>query len=111
MSTSEVPGAAPTGEDAIATERVGEHLLVIRIDRPHRRNAFDGATARAMEAAIDAYEDDNSLFCAIITGSDIVFSSGQDLIAAAHNDMGASKKRGGFGIMGMPPTKPIIAAV
>ena len=111
MSTSEVPGVAPTGADAITTERVGDHLLVIRIDRPHRRNAFDGATARAMEATIDAYEDDDSLFCAIITGSDIVFSSGQDLIAAAHNDMGASPKRGGFGIMGMPPTKPIIAAV
>ncbi|WP_085946483.1 crotonase/enoyl-CoA hydratase family protein [Ilumatobacter nonamiensis] len=114
MSTSEVPevpNAAPTGPDAIRTERVGEHLLVIRIDRPHRRNAFDGATARAMEATIDAYEDDDSLFCAIITGSDIVFSSGQDLIAAAYDDMGASPKRGGFGIMGKPPTKPVIAAV
>ena len=111
MSTSEVPNAAPTGEDAIKRERIGEHILVIRIDRPHRRNAFDGATARAMEAAIDAYEEDDSLRCAIITGSDVVFSSGQDLIAAAYNDMGASARRGGFGIMSMPPTKPVIAAV
>ena len=70
------------------SERVGEHLVVIRINRPARRNAFDGATARAMEAAIDAFEDDDSLRCAIITGSDIVFSAGQDLIAAASNDMG-----------------------
>jgi enoyl-CoA hydratase len=106
-----VPGAAPTGEDAIHTERIGEHLLVIRIDRPHRRNAFDGATAHAMEATIDTYEDDDSLRCAIVTGSDVVFSSGQDLIAAAHGDIGASRKRGGFGIMALPPTKPIIAAV
>ena len=110
MSTSD-PKAAPTGEDAIRRERVGEHLLVIRIDRPHRRNAFDGATARAMEAALDSYEADDSLRCAIVTGSDVVFSSGQDLIAAARGDMGTTKRRGGFGIMAMPPTKPIIAAV
>jgi enoyl-CoA hydratase len=111
VSTSDVANAAPTGVDAIRRERIGEHLLVIRIDRPHRRNAFDGATARAMEAALDDYEADDTLRCAILTGSDIVFSSGQDLIAAAHGDMGVAPKRGGFGIMAMPPTKPLIAAV
>jgi enoyl-CoA hydratase len=109
--TPKEPNSGPSGDDAIITERIGEHLLVIRINRPHRRNAFDGATARAMEAELDAYEDDPSLRCAIITGSDIVFSSGQDLIAAAKGDMGTAPKRGGFGIMAVPPTKPIIAAV
>ncbi|MDP6469719.1 MAG: crotonase/enoyl-CoA hydratase family protein [Pseudomonadales bacterium] len=114
MSTSnqsDVPGAAPTGTDAIKTERIDEHLLLIRIDRPHRRNAFDGATALAMEAALDDFEANNNLFCAIITGSQEAFSSGQDLIAAAHGDMGTSKRRGGFGIMALPPNKPVIAAV
>ena len=106
MSASE-----PTGSNAITTERHSDHLLIIRIDRPHRRNAFDGATAHALEAAIDKFEDDDELRCAILTGSDIVFSSGQDLIAAAVGDVGATKRRGGFGIMAQPPTKPIIAAV
>jgi enoyl-CoA hydratase len=101
----------PTGADAIITEQRGEHLLIIRIDRPHRRNAFDGATAHALEAAIDTFEDDDTLRCAILTGSDVVFSSGQDLIAAAKGDGGVTKRRGGFGIMAQPPTKPIIAAV
>jgi enoyl-CoA hydratase len=91
--------------------RHGEHLLIIRIDRPHRRNAFDGATAQALEAAIDGFEADDQSRCAILTGSDIVFSSGQDLIAAATGDRGATRRRGGFGIMAEPPTKPIIAAV
>ncbi len=114
MSTnnqSKVPGAAPTGTDAIHCERVDDHLFIIRIDRPHRRNAFDGATSLAMESAIDEYEADDGLRCAIITGSDAAFCSGQDLIAAAHGDMGASKRRGGFGIMSLPPVKPVIAAV
>ncbi|HWE66616.1 MAG TPA: crotonase/enoyl-CoA hydratase family protein [Acidimicrobiales bacterium] len=97
--------------DAIVSEQLSEHLLLIRIDRPHRRNAFDGATAQAMEAAIDEYEADEQLRCAIVTGSDVVFSSGQDLIAAASGDMGRTKRRGGFGVMAQPPTKPLIAAV
>jgi enoyl-CoA hydratase len=109
-STSEQP-AQPSGAHTILTERHGDHILIIRIHRPHRRNAFDGATARALETAIDAYEADEALRCAILTGSDTVFSAGQDLIAAADNDMGATSRRGGFGIMAQPPTKPIIAAV
>ncbi len=97
--------------EVIATEVIGEHILVIRINRPERRNAFDGATARAMEAAIDDYDADPALRCAVITGSDMVFSAGQDLIAAAHGDMAVTERRGGFGIMAQPPTKPVIAAV
>jgi len=108
---SDVPGASPTGTDAIKTEKLRDHLLLIKIDRPHRRNAFDGATARAMEAAIDKFEEEEEWRCAIITGSPEAFSSGQDLIAAAHGDMGVAKKRGGFGIMAKPPAKPIIAAI
>ncbi len=108
---SKVPGAPPTGADAIRTERVKDHLLLIRIERPHRRNAFDGATARAMEAAVDRFEQEAEWRCAIVTGTLETFSAGQDLVAAMHGDMGASRRRGGFGIMGQPPEKPIIAAV
>ncbi len=111
FNQSDVPGAAPTGTDAIKTEIIHDHILVISIERPHRRNAFDHATALAMEAAIDAYEEDANLRCAIITGSKEAFCSGQDLIAAAHGEMGISKNRGGFGIMAKPPVKPIIAAI
>jgi enoyl-CoA hydratase len=102
---------AAGGAGPIVTERHGDRILVIRMNRPHRRNAFDGATARALEAVIDAYEDDDQLRCAVLTGSEIVFSAGQDLIAATTGDMGATQRRGGFGIMAQPPTKPIIAAV
>jgi enoyl-CoA hydratase len=111
VSASNPAAPGPTGTEAIVTERAGDHLLIIRVNRPHRRNAFDGATAKALEAAIDAYEEDDDLRCAILTGSDIVFSAGQDLIAAASGDMGVGDRRGGFGIMAKPPTKPIIAAV
>ncbi|MFI6025925.1 crotonase/enoyl-CoA hydratase family protein [Amycolatopsis magusensis] len=100
-----------SASEPILVERHGDHVAVIRIDRPHRRNAFDGATAHALEAAIDAYEADDRLRCAILTGSDLVFSAGQDLIAAAQGDLGRTARRGGFGILAQPPDKPIIAAV
>jgi enoyl-CoA hydratase len=111
VSPNETSPAVLSGAEAILTDVVDEHTLVIRINRPHRRNAFDGATARALEAVIDGYDADDALGCAVLTGSDIVFSAGQDLIAAAGGDMAIGERRGGFGIMATPPTKPIIAAV
>jgi enoyl-CoA hydratase len=106
-STSGVSGHG----DVILTEVVDEHILVITMNRPKRRNAFDGAAARALETVIDQYESDPALRCAVLTGSDIVFSAGQDLIAAASGDVAVGQRRGGFGIMAKPPIKPIIAAV
>lgn len=111
MSANEAALLQPTGTDAVLTERLGDHLLIIRIHRPHRRNAFDRATAHALEAVIDTYDDDGDLRCAILTGSGIEFSAGQDLIVAANGDLATTERRGGFGIMARPPSKPIIAAV
>jgi enoyl-CoA hydratase len=111
MEASVSPNESTTADAVILTEEIAENILLITMNRPHRRNAFDGATARALEAVIDAYESDDTLRCAVLTGSDIVFSAGQDLIAAASGDMAVGARRGGFGIMGEPPTKPIIAAV
>lgn len=97
--------------DLIQTEVICGRVLVIRINRPERRNAFDGATAHAMERAVDDYEANSELRCAVVTGSDIVFCAGQDLVAAAVGDMAVTERRGGFGIMARPPAKPLIAAV
>ena len=93
------------------SEVVDGHILVITIDRPEARNAFNGAMARQLEALIDRFDDDDGLWVAIVRGNGPTFSAGQDLKSARTGDLGASKKRGGFGIMGMPPKKPIIAAV
>jgi len=99
-----------TETQSILTERRG-HVLLVTINRPAARNAFDGATAADMEAAMDQFEEDPELRVGIITGAGKAFSSGQDLKAAAKGDMGATRKRGGFGIMSQPPGKPLIAAV
>lgn len=94
----------------LRTERRG-HIVVITIDRPEARNAFNRPMALEMEAILDAFEADRGQRVAILQSTGPVFCSGQDLKAAARGEIAITPKRGGFGIMERPPTKPIIAAV
>jgi enoyl-CoA hydratase len=84
-----------------------DNILTITIDRPEARNAFNKEMALQMEAIIDGFEEDDQLWVAIIRGEGQSFSAGQDL----KSEPAVAKKRGGFGIMGMPPKKPLIAAI
>lgn len=88
-----------------------DHILVITLNRPDARNAFNKAMAEELEAVIDRYEEDREMRAAIIRAEGPTFSAGQDLKAALAGEMGVGKKRGGFGIMAKPPMKPLIAAV
>ena len=96
-------------EERILTERRG-HVLVITINRPEARNAFDAASSLALEAAVDALDAEDDLFVGVITGAGGHFSAGADLKAVARGER-ASTRRGGFGIFARPPRKPVIAAV
>ncbi|CAJ1504947.1 crotonase/enoyl-CoA hydratase family protein [[Mycobacterium] burgundiense] len=99
-----------SGSELILVERI-DHVVVITINRPQRRNAFDLATAQAMEAAVDEFEADPQLRVAVLTGAGGSFSAGQDMKAAARGEIARTERRGGCGIMLEPPTKPVIAAV
>jgi enoyl-CoA hydratase len=96
-------------DDRILTERRG-HVLVVTINRPQARNAFDGESARALEAAADRIDAEDDIFVAVITGAGGNFSAGADLKAAARGERAATQ-RGGFGWFATPPKKPVIAAV
>jgi enoyl-CoA hydratase len=96
-------------EDRIRTE-VRDRILIVTIDRPDARNAFDAATKQEMEAAMDRLDADPDLHLGIITGANGVFCAGEDLKARAAGKTW-SGKRGGFGIFAKPPHKPLIAAV
>jgi enoyl-CoA hydratase len=96
--------------ERILTERRGP-VFVITINRPEAKNAFDAASAEALEAAADTLDAEDSLFVGVVTGGGGTFSAGADLKAAAHGERGATLKRGGFGFFAKPPCKPVIAAV
>jgi enoyl-CoA hydratase len=57
----------------------GDHLLVITIDRPERKNAMDLVHFRDLARAWRDFRDDDDLWVAIITGTDGCFLAGADL--------------------------------
>ncbi|MBA2397293.1 MAG: crotonase/enoyl-CoA hydratase family protein [Bradyrhizobium sp.] len=93
----------------VLTEQRG-HILVVTINRPEARNAFDLKSAQAMHAAMDLLDQQDDLFVGIITGAGGVFSAGADLKAVARGER-AVTERGGFGMFRRPSRKPLIAAV
>lgn len=97
--------------EPVLLERDGG-VLVITINRPHRRNAIDLPTAEAIAAALDELDESAELRAGVITGAGGFFSAGMDLKAFAETgERPISATRGGLGIVRRPPSKPIVAAV
>lgn len=95
--------------ERVLTER-RDRVLVITINRPEAKNAFDLASAQAMHRAMDLLDAEDDLFVGVITGAGGTFSAGADLKAVARNER-AVTERGGFGMFKRPSRKPLIAAV
>jgi enoyl-CoA hydratase len=60
-------------------EPQGDHLLLITIDRPERKNALDLYHFRDLAQAWRDFRDDDDLWVAVITGVDGCFMAGADL--------------------------------
>jgi enoyl-CoA hydratase len=88
-----------------------EHVLVLTLNRPQAKNSFNAELSNALSDALDRYEEDAELRVAVLTGAGGSFSAGMDLKALLKGEKSFTKKRGGFGIMTTPPSKPIIAAI
>ncbi|MEX0664927.1 MAG: crotonase/enoyl-CoA hydratase family protein [Acidimicrobiia bacterium] len=97
-------------------------VLVVTIDRPERRNAVDGPTATALTDAFRAFEADDGLSVAVLTGADGMFCAGADLKAILEGWDGSedgkpvdprslSAGEGPLGPTRMLLAKPVIAAV
>src|SRR5262245_54856876 len=98
-------------EANVLLTEVREHVLIITLNRPHAKNAFNAALSQALSDALDRFEQDPALRVGILTGAGGSFSAGMDLKAMLKGEQSFTKKRGGFGIMTAPPSKPIIAAI
>lgn len=87
---------------------------VITIERPERRNAVDAATAQALYDAFKAFDADEALDVAVLTGRGGHFCAGADLKAISQGGGNPVKATGDFGPMGctrLALGKPVIAAV
>jgi enoyl-CoA hydratase len=101
----------------VSVERHGR-TAVVTIERPERRNAVDGATARDLYAAFKAFDADEGLDVAVLTGRGGYFCAGADLKAISQRrpDAGVNpiQETGDLGPMGCTRLrlgKPVIAAV
>ncbi|MCU1690974.1 MAG: crotonase/enoyl-CoA hydratase family protein [Frankiales bacterium] len=91
---------------------VDDGVMIVTINRPERRNAIDLPTADALAAALDELDERRDLRAGVLTGAGGSFSAGMDLKAFAQTgERPISRSRGGLGITGRPPTKPVVAAV
>jgi enoyl-CoA hydratase/carnithine racemase len=101
------------GESTAAIQWKAEgSTAVITIDRPAVRSAVDLPTALSLSEALDKLDADPKIRVGVLTGANGVFSAGMDLKAsAASGQRPVCPSRGGFGIVGQPPSKPLIAAI
>ena len=97
-------------EDRVIVERRGA-VLIVTINRPEARNAFDGRSAIAFSEAMDLLDNEDGLFVGIVTGAGGNFCAGADLKAVARGERIATDTRGIVGLFATPPRKPLIAAV
>jgi len=105
-----------TEADSVLVERDGP-VTIVSINRPHCRNAVDGATARKLFDAFLAFDADAEASVAVFTGTGGYFCAGADLKAVASGDPNKKREIGGHdSIAPMGPSrlrlsKPVIAAV
>ncbi|MEC9362621.1 MAG: crotonase/enoyl-CoA hydratase family protein [Pseudomonadota bacterium] len=101
-------------EASVLVER-REPLVVVTINRPQARNAVDGPTAQQLAEAFRAFDADDALRVAILTGAGGHFCAGADLKAlgtapARANRIDAASD-GPMGPSRLRLSKPVIAAV
>lgn len=97
----------------VSSERDGR-VAVITIERPERRNAVDRETAQGLYDAFKAFDADDGLDVAVLTGRGGYFCGGADLKAISTGGGNRIPETGDFGPMGCTRLrlgKPVIAAV
>jgi enoyl-CoA hydratase len=97
--------------DEVRYERVGA-AAVLTIDRQHRRNAVDGATAERLLEGLNAFEADDGARVLVLTGAGgVSFCAGADLKAIDTYAPRLDDPDGPMGFTRRTPAKPAIASI
>lgn len=109
--------STPDSESVVTVERDG-HVLLIGVNRPAKRNAFNLATIDELGAAYELLGTDDDLRAGVVFGHGEHFSAGLDLA-----EVGPAVAQGGpgalagnhaydpFGVWKEPVPKPVVLAV
>lgn len=99
---------------------VSEHVAVITLNRPAKRNAMSGAMFRAFMDCLNSVRRDSDIRAAVINGAGGAFCAGVDLKERAAGDDGRNFDRTPAALINANPSdrwstmtveKPLIAAV
>jgi enoyl-CoA hydratase len=63
----------------IKTERPADHVLLIRIARPEKRNALSNAMVAVMARHLSEASSDDDIRCVVLAGGDDAFCAGADI--------------------------------
>lgn len=99
--------------EVVRYEVVADHVALVTLDRPEKRNAVNAALANQLDACVKRSEADPNIRVVILTSSnDAVFCAGADLAeVAAGNGLKLFTPDGGFGgFINAKRRKPWIAA-
>lgn len=97
--------------EVVKVEREGR-LTILTINRPEARNALNADAQRQMAAAMDAFEQDDDQWVAILTAAgDKAFCAGHDLKQQAATGDLFTPESGFGGLTARELNKPVIAAV
>jgi enoyl-CoA hydratase len=100
-----------TTVDEVRYERIGA-AAVLTIDRPARRNAVDGPTARRLAEGLASFEDDPDVRVLVLTGAGgQAFCAGADLTALESYQGREYLPTGPMGFTRTSASKPTIAAI
>lgn len=84
--------SAASGEAAVKTSKHGDHVFVITLNRPDKRNAVDVETASLLTQSFRAFEEDPQSRVAVLTGSGGTFCAGFDLSFLANIESQPAEK-------------------
>lgn len=92
------------------------HVLLIGLNRPEKRNAFDKAMLQELSLAFGEYDSDPELRAAVLYGEGSMFTAGLDLASVAADIQGGGSLTPEDGINpwqvdGRQLSKPLIVAV
>ena len=66
-------------DKAVLVERIDEHIVIVRLNRPEFKNALDLAIRQQLAQIFQGFVDDTSLRCVILTGNEDSFAAGADI--------------------------------